>query len=181
LLTSSAQAGTVRWSIAPERNAFEPKEGHMRGIRSSTGVIAASVAMCFMAGAAVALASSKVFYEAGKRSKPPYLLLTVSHDKVTKVRWAIHEGCDGAPSLRAFTRKVETLNAPIKHGHFSKTVHYKIASGSPVGTSSGTTTVKGTIVGKHATVKVSDEQDLASYSPCSGSHKFKATETTAFH
>lgn len=89
----------------------------------------------------------------------------MSHGKVTKVRWAIHEGCDGAPSLSRLTREAETLNAPIKHRHFSKTVHYKLP-GSPVAISTGTTTVKGTIFGKHATVKVSDEQDLASYSPC---------------
>ncbi len=152
----------------------------MRGFRSATGVIAAGVAVCFMAGAAVALTSGKVFYEAGKRSKPPYLFLTVSHGKATKVRWAIHEGCDGAPPLSRFTREVETLNAPIKHGHFSKTVHYKIGS-TPLGTDTGTTTVKGTIFGKHATVKVSDEEALYSYSPCGGSRKFKATKTTAFH
>ncbi len=152
----------------------------MRGFRFATGIIAASVAVGLMASAAVALTSGRIFYEAGKRSKPPYLFLTVSHGKVTKVRWAIHEGCDGAPALSRFTRETETLNAPITHGHFTKTVHYKLG-GPPVAISRGTTTVKGTIIGEHAIVKVSDEQDLASYSPCSGSRRFKATKTTAFH
>jgi hypothetical protein len=153
----------------------------MHGFRPTIGVIAASVAVLFAGGAAVALASGKVFFEAGKHSKPPYLFLTVSHGKVTTVRWAMHEGCDGAPPLERFTTKVEHLNAPIKHGHFSKTVHYSIPSSSPVGTSTGTTKVKGTISGTHASVKVSDEQDIASYSPCSGSHKFEATKTSGFH
>ena len=94
---------------------------------------------------------TRVFYEAGKRSKPPYLFLTVSHGKVTKVRWAIHEGCDGAPSLSCLTREAETLNAPIKHRHFSKTVHYKLP-GSPVAISTGTTTVKGEVVRKFVEV-----------------------------
>jgi hypothetical protein len=149
----------------------------MRGFRFAIGVIAVCVAVLFTTGAAVAVRPGKVFYEAGKRSKPPYLFLTVSKGKVTKVRWALHEGCDGAPALSRFTREVQKLNAPIRHGHFSKTVHYTIGS-SPVGVSTATTRIRGTVSGKHAIVRVSDEQDNASYSPCSGSHKFRATRTS---
>lgn len=147
--------------------------------RSSIGVITASIALLLTAGAAVAVTSGKVLYEAGKRSKPPYVLLTMSKGKVTKVRWAIHEGCGGVPPFSSFTSEAQRLNASIKHGRFSKTVHYTLG-GSPVAVSTGTTTITGTVSGKHVTVKVSDEQDIASWGICSGSHTFKATRTTKF-
>jgi hypothetical protein len=151
----------------------------MGGFRVIVGVIASSIVLSLTAGAAVALTSGAVAYEAGTHAKPPYVFLTVSHGKVTKIRWAIRETCDGAPPLSPFTSRREKLNAPIKHGHFSKTVHYSLP-GSPVAQSTGTTTVSGTISGHSVTVKVRDEQDLASYNPCTGSHTFKATKATKF-
>ena len=150
----------------------------MRRFRPTAGIV--GVAAFFALSAAVAVASGKVFYEAGSHAKPPYVFLTVSHGKVTKIRWAIHEPCGGTPPLSRFTRETQTLDAPIRNGHFSKTVHYTIGS-SALGTSKGTTKIKGTISGTDATVKVSDEQDIISWGNCTGSRKFKATETTGFH
>jgi hypothetical protein len=147
--------------------------------RFGLGVVALGVAALVITGSAVALSSGKVFYESGKKSKTPHLLLTVSHGKVTTVSWKIKEPCPGLQSLGPASA-IQKLNAVIKHGHFSKKVHAIIGS-SPVANSTEDTTIKGTISGGHATVTVSDDRFYASYGECLGSHKFTATKTAAFH
>jgi hypothetical protein len=150
----------------------------MSRVRSSIRIVAGIVMAFLIAAAAVALASGEVFYEAGKRSKPPYVFLTVQRSVVTKVRWAIRVRCEGArPS---FDSEVTKLNAPINNGHFSKTAHQTIGR-SALGTSTATTTVKGTISRNHATVKLSVEEDIVSFGTCTGSHSFTATKTARFH
>jgi hypothetical protein len=75
---------------------------------------------------------------------------------------------------------VTKLNASIKHGHFSKTVHYTFGD-SPLGRNTGVTTVKGTLAGHDATVKLSDAEGIVSLGDCAGSDTFTATETARFH
>jgi hypothetical protein len=148
----------------------------MSGFRSAMGIVAVTV--FFMAAGAVALAAGSGSYEAGTRSKPPYLFLTVSRGKVTKVRWDIRERCsDGSNS---FTSEVTKLNAPIKHGHFSGTVHHTFGN-SPLGLDTGVTKVKGTISGNTATVKLSDSEGITSLGSCDRSRTFTATKTARFH
>ena len=140
------------------------------------GITVVSATALLIAGVAVALASANVSYEAGKHSKPPYVFLTVSHGKVTTVRWDIHEG----PVYCGDGSGVTHLNAPIKHGQFSKSVKYTFGN-SPLGPSSGTTTVRGTVSANHVTVRVTDEELITSLGDCSGSHRFVATKTARFH
>jgi hypothetical protein len=157
--------------------ALEWKGDQMSRFRFAIGITGVIVAVFVMAGAAVALASGSVSYEAGSRSKPPYLFLTVSRGTVTKVRWDIFEHCD---SSNEFFSGVTKLGASVKRGHFSRTVHYTFGD-SPLGLNTGVTTVKGTISGHAATVKLSDSEGIVSFGDCAGSHTFTATETTRFH
>jgi hypothetical protein len=149
----------------------------MSRCRSAIGILGVIVAVFLMAGATVALASGSVSYEAGSRSKPPYLFVTVSRGRVTEVRWDIFERCD---SSNAFFSGVTKLGASIKRGHFSRTIHYTFGD-SPLGLSTGVTTVKGTISGHAATVKLSDWEGIVSFGDCAGSHTFTATEAARFH
>jgi hypothetical protein len=158
--------------------ALEWKGDQMSRCRSAIGIIGVTVAVFVMAGAAVALASGSVSYEAGSRAKPPYLFLTVSRGTVTKVRWDIRERCDDGSD--SFTPGIPKLSASIKRGHFSRTVHYTFGD-SPLGLNTGVTTVKGTISGRDATVKLSDSEGIVSLGDCTGSHTFTATETARFH
>ena len=149
----------------------------MSRCRSAIGILSVIVTVFVLDGATAALASGSVSYEAGSRSKPPYLFVTVSRGTVTKVRWDIFERCD---SSNAFFSGVTKLGASIKRGHFSRTVHYT-SGDSPLGLSTGVTTVKGTISGHVATVKLSDSEGIVSFGDCAGSHTFTATETARFH
>jgi hypothetical protein len=150
----------------------------MLGSRLVAGAFAAMGATLCLAGAAAAVTSGGKAYEAGTRAHSPYLFFKVSQGKVTKVRWSIAERCNGA------NRQVESLttplNARIRHGHFSKRVHYRIGS-SPLGYDWATTKVSGTISGTTAVVKLSDTEDLVSYGTCTGSHTFTASRTARFH
>jgi hypothetical protein len=158
--------------------ALQWKGDQMGRFGSAIGIIGVIVAVFVTASAAGALTSGSVSYEAGSRSKPPYLFLTVSRGTVTKVRWDIRERCDDGSD--DFIPGIPKLSASIKHGGFSRTVHYKFGD-SPLGFNTGVTTVKGTISGHDATVKLSDSEGIVSLGDCAGSHTFTATETARFH
>ena len=150
----------------------------MKRPNSAGAIAAATLAVAGLTGSAIAATSGKLFYEAGKAAAPPYALVTVSHGKVTTVRWDMRQSCNGSPN--GFNGEVTKLNTPIKHGRFSKTVHYTIGA-TALGTSTGRTTIKGTISGRHATLTINDQESIVSLGSCGSFHKFKATETSKFH
>jgi hypothetical protein len=148
----------------------------MKCVRVSVvGAVLAVGLLASSAGAAVGI----THFEAGHKSWAQYLYFSVSHGRVTTARWSIKETCDGIPGT-SINSGVEVLNARVKNGHFKKSVT-RTEGGSPVAVSTDTTVFKGTITANRATVTVTDNFFPASYSPCSGSRRFKATVTPRFH
>jgi hypothetical protein len=147
--------------------------GKLRNLRLAavaTGVVAA-----LSIWVAQALAAGDVARIASGQAKPPYLLMTIAHGKVTKVRWDVYYTCYGAYPLGYQTGAI-VLNAPIRSGRFSKSVTYSIGSSS-VGGDFATTTVSGTVAGHTAAVRLRDDQSLSSYGECLGNHKFTLRKT----
>lgn len=146
------------------------KLGNLRSAAVGTAVVVALL-VCV----AQALASVDVAWASSKRAKRPYLFMTVSHGKVTKVRWEVYYTCPGAQDF-GYQPGAIVLNARIKNGRFSRSVTYQIGS-SNLGNDYATTSVRGTIVGNTATVRLSDDQSYTSYSPCYGKHSFTLHKT----
>lgn len=137
----------------------------------------ASVAAAMLLCASVAWATGSVKYAAGKRSKPPYVFITVSHGKVTSVSWSVSERCSGGAGGAGTNVERGSkghLKAKISHGHFSTHWSYSISPApSPLATITGRTTVTGTVSGATAKVTVKDTESDFEDGTCTGSHKFK--------
>lgn len=146
----------------------------MRKLRSGA---VASVTAVMLVCASVAWAATSVKYAAGKRSKPPYVFITVSRGKVTSVRWSVSEHCSGGAGgagTNVEHGSKRHLKAKISHRHFSTHWSYTISPApSPLATITGKTTVTGTISGATAKVTVKDTESDFEDGTCTGSRKFK--------
>jgi hypothetical protein len=114
-----------------------------------------------------AVAAGKTHYTSGTPGKAPFIGLTVSGGRVTKVNWVLLEDCG-----QTFNGPTH-LNARIKrNGRFSGSVTYSIPGN--LGGSSGGTHIWGRINAATATVTIDDYSSGQSQSICEGRHRFLA-------